>query len=213
MFNWPWRAPKLDVYSDSVSRDVLIQSGRVLFVDDEDVPLIEQLKHAGLSVDHDRTGSSFEAQVNNQTYDVAILDHTGVGSSYGPAQGLDLLKFIRRVSPRTRIIAYTSKTLGSEASDFFRIADTVLAKDSGRRESLERVEEQLKKAFDKQYLFDALMQKLAVASPSDRTRLKGVLEKSLYARDQSKFRAALKKCVGFAAEKGVDIVLNRIFIS
>jgi len=213
MFNWPWGTPKLGKYADSVSRDILIQSGRILFVDDEDVPLIEQLKHAGLSVDHDRTGTSFEAQVNNQTYDVAILDHTGVGSSYGPAQGLDLLKFIRRVSPRTRIVAYTSKALGSGASDFFRLADTVLAKDSGKRESLERVEEQLQKAFDKQHLFDALMQKLAIASPSERDRLKGILEKGLRARDQSKFREALKKGVGFAAEKGVDIVLSRIFVS
>lgn len=211
MFGFLRRSPKLDTYSTTVSRDVLIQTGRILFVDDEDIPLLGQLQHAGLSVDHDRTGSEFEAQVINQTYDVAILDHTGVGMAYGTEQGLDLLKYLRRVSPRTRIIAFTSKALGSQQSDFFRMADTVLPKDAGKRESLERVEEELQHAFDKRHLFDALMNKLSVASISERQKMQSLLEKSLSSNNQDKFRAGLKKVAGAAAEKGVDIVLNRLF--
>lgn len=212
MWGWLKRAPLLETYGAGAARDVLIQAGRIIFVDDEDVPLIEQLRHAGFAVDHDRTGSEFETQINNQTYDVALLDHTGVGMQYGSGQGLDLLRHVRRVSPRTRIIAYTSRALGSGESDFYRLADAVLAKDAGKRESLEVVEEQIRSAFNKQHLFDALMSKLAISSPSKRAELKAILEKSLFSNDQSKIRAALKRAAGFAAEKGVDIVLNRLFV-
>lgn len=212
MFSWLRKRPALDSYASSLQRDVLIQAGRILFVDDEEIPLIDQLIRSGFSVSHDKTGSDFEPQVVNQTYDVAILDHTGVGSKYGPNQGLDLLKFIRRVSPRTRVIAYTSRALKSGESDFYRLADRVLAKDAGMRESLECVEEQLQMAFSKQHLFDALMKKLEVSSGADRLKLKAVLEKSLQEKDQTKFRAALKKVAGTVAEKGVDIVLNKLFV-
>lgn len=212
MFGWFSQTPKLEAYNLGVSRDVLIQSSRVLFVDDEVVPLIEQLVHAGFAVDHDRTGQEFEHQLHGQTYDVAILDHSGVGQHLGKDQGLDLLRHMRRVSPRTRIIAYTSKALKSGESDFFRLADAVLAKDAGMRESLETVESQAQQAFAKQNLFDALMQKLSISSPEERGRLKKVIEKGLKEKDQSKVRTALKAVAGTAAEKGVDVVLSRIFL-
>lgn len=211
MLSWFRRAPLLETYDLSASREALIQSGRLLFVDDEQVPLIEQLKHAGFAVDHDRTGSEFEQQIDNQTYDVAILDYSGVGEHFGDGQGLDLLRHVRRVSPRTRIIAYTSKALKSDKSDFYRLADTVLAKDSGKRESLEVVEDQLRKAFGKQHLFDALIGKIAVTSPQKRQEIKEVLEKSLKSGDQSQIRKFLKKTAGAAAERGIDIVLSRLF--
>lgn len=213
MFNWFRGAPALGTYNVGLSRDVLIQSGRLLFVDDEDVPLIEQLQHAGLAVDHDRSGSEFEGQVISQTYDVVILDHSGVGSSYGADQGLDLLRFLRRVTPRSRIIAYTSKALKSGESDFFRLADAVLTKDAGMRESLEVVEEQLLKAFEKQHLFDALMTKISISSATERAKLQKVLEQSLQKNDQTKIKDALRRAAGAAAEKGVDIVIGRLFLS
>lgn len=213
MFGWLRKAPVLSTYDVGLSRDVLVHSGRILFVDDEVLPLVEQLRHVGLSVDHDRTGSDFETQVVGQTYDVVILDHTGVGLNYGADQGLDLLRFVRRVSPRSRIISFTSKALKSGESDFFRLSDAVLTKDAGMRESLEVVEEQLLKAFEKQHLFDALMAKVAVSSSADRDKLKLILEKSLQKNDQTKIKDALKRIAGSAAEKGVDVVISRIFLS
>src|SRR5690606_10365909 len=100
-------------------RDVLIQSGRIIFIDDELMPLIEELKMSGFAVNHDLTGHDFEQQVVGQVFDVAVIDYSGVGKKYGSKQGLDLMRFIRRVSPRTRMVAYTSKGLGSDKSDFY----------------------------------------------------------------------------------------------
>lgn len=212
MFNWFRKSPELSSYENGMSRDVLIQSARILFVDDETPLLIAHLTKAGFSVDHDKTGDECEAQIVGQSYDVAILDYSGVGTKYGEEQGLDLLKFIRRVSPRTRIISYTSKALKSGESDFYRLSDQVLAKDAGLRESLEYVEEQIRKAFSKQYLFDSLMKKLELSSGTERLKLKENLERALSKNDQSSFKAAIKKVVGVAADKGVDIILSKIFV-
>ena len=209
---WWFKDPALETYSSGLSRDVLIQSGRILFVDDEVMPLIEELRRTGFSVNHDTTGNEFEPQVSAQYFDVAILDYSGVGQKYGPKQGLDLLRHIRRVSPRTRIIAYTSRSLSSVESDFYRMADRVLAKDAGVAETLEVVEEQLQRAFSKQHLFDSLVKSLDVTSDAGRKVLKTALEKALKEKDQSPVKAAIKKVVGKAADKGMDVLLSRIFI-
>ncbi|HHA2425195.1 response regulator [Stenotrophomonas maltophilia] len=203
---------KIEAYDGSVSREVLVQSARLLFVDDEDIPLIDQLRSAGFAVDHDRTGSEFERQMSAQTYDVAILDYTGVGAGFGKDQGLDVLKYINRVSPRTRIIAYTSRAISSNESDFFRLADRVLQKDAGKRESLECVEEQIQRAYAKSHLFEAMMKKLEVDSGGDRDKLLKEVERALVKKDDSKLRSVMKSMVGVAAEKSVDILLNKLMM-
>ncbi|WP_043959593.1 hypothetical protein [Lysobacter sp. A03] len=213
MFRWFKRSADLSVYETGISRELLIQSARVIFIDDETPLLIEHLRKSGFSVDHDKTGDEYESHIVGQCYDVAILDYSGVGSKFGEEQGLDLLKFIKRVSPRTRIISYTSKALRSGESDFYRLSDRVLAKDAGLRESLEYVEEQIQKAHSKQHLFDALMQKVEVASGKEKAKLKFELERALQKKDQSSFRIAIKKVVGSVADKGLDIVLSKMFIS
>lgn len=212
MWAWLSRVPSLESYTNGVSRDILIQQGRILFVDDELIPLIEELKDAGFSVNHDRTGHDYEQLVVGQLFDVALIDYSGVGKKYGSKQGLDLMRFIRRVSPRTRIIAYTSKGLGSDKSDFYRLADTVLAKDSGVTEALECLEEQLQRAFSKQHLFDSLIKTLDVASNSDRAAIKKAVEQALKSKDQGMLKKRIKSVVGAIADKGVDVVLAKLFL-
>jgi len=212
MFSWLRGAPSLGSYENGINRDVLIQSGRILFADDELVPLVDELESAGFSVNHDKTGHDFESQVVGQFFDVAIIDYSGVGMKYGQKQGLDLMKYVRRVSPRTRIIAYTSQGLGSDKSDFYRLADAVLAKDAGVNEALEVVEGQLQKAFSKQHLFDALLKKLDISSEKDKELIKGAIEKALKNKDQGGLKSNVKKIVGAAADKGVDLILAKFFV-
>jgi len=212
MLRWFGRAPKLESYTNGLDRNVLIQAGRIIFVDDELIPLIEELKSSGFAVNHDVTGHDYEQLVVGQVFDVAVIDYSGVGKKYGPKQGLDLMRFIRRVSPRTRIVAYTSKGLGSDKSDFYRLADTVLAKDAGVTEALEVIEEQLQRAFSKQHLFDALVKKLDVSSIDDRAAIKKAVEKALKSKDQAGLKERVKSIIGIAVDKGVDLILAKFFV-
>lgn len=212
MFDFLRPTPKLESYGSTQSRERLIQTGRILFVDDEVIPLVKDLVDAGFAVNHDQTGHDFEQLLVNQFFDVAIVDYSGVGMKYGPKQGLDLMRFMRRVSPRTRVIAYTSQGLGSDKSDFFRMADVVLEKDAGVRESLECIELQLRTAFDKAHLFESLLKSLSVSSTEDRTKAKKAIEKALKYKDEGWLKTRLKTSLGVVIDKTVDAIFSRLFV-
>jgi len=208
--NW-FASPKLSSFESSSTRDRLVQSGRIVFIDDESPLLIDELKRSGFAIDHDKTGNDLR-NFDNQIYDVAIIDYHGVGDRIGPAQGLDLLKYIRRVSPRTRLIAYTSRSLNSAESEFFRLSHVVLPKDFGLGDSLALIEGELRKAFSKEYLFEALVSRLNVAPGAERDRMQKELIKALSSKDENRFKEFLVKTAGAAAEKGVTIILGRLFV-
>jgi hypothetical protein len=168
LFGWGQPAA-LSTFDAALPREELIQNGRLAFIDDEEPLLIEQIRRSQFSVDHDRTGAdlrNYEAQL----YDVAIVDYYGVGQHLGVGQGLDLLKHIRRVSPRTRLIAYTSRSLNASESEFFRLSHAVLPKDMGLGDSMSLIEDQLRKSLGKEHLFEAILLKLSIASPDERLR-------------------------------------------
>ena len=130
MLDWLkfWKKPSLASFDHSLTRERLIQSGRIVVIDDETPLLIDEMKKEGFAVDHDTAGQDLH-NLESQIYDVAIIDYHGVGQRLGTMQGLDLLKHIRRVSPRTRLVAYTSRSLSATESDFFRLSHEVLPKD------------------------------------------------------------------------------------
>lgn len=207
-----WRRPEISTYDANITRERLIQNGRLVVVDDESPLLIDELRKVGFSVDHDIEGNDVH-KIDAQLYDVAIIDFHGVGGRFGEAQGLDLLKHVRRVAPRTRIIAYTSRSLKAGESEFFRLSHVVLPKDLGLEESLSIIEDQLRLAFTKQHLFDALVTKLNVSDLQERERLRHGLLKALSRKDEKGFKAIVTSIAGQAAEKSVGFILDRLFAS
>ena len=207
-----WRQPAvLSTFDAALPREQLIQSGRIAFIDDEEPLLIEHIRKAQFSVDHDKTGMdlrNYEAQL----YDVAIVDYYGVGQHLGAGQGLDLLKHIKRVSPRTRLISYTSRSLNAAESEFFRLSHIVLPKDMGLGDSLILIEDQIRKALSKEHLFEAILTKLSIANADERMRMHNALAKALSSRDKENFKGYISKAVGVTAEKTVEILIGKIFI-
>jgi ActR/RegA family two-component response regulator len=204
------RKRELSSFDNAITRERLIQSARLIIVDDETPLLIEELRRAGFAVDHDTSGSDLK-NFDSQIYDVAIIDYHGVGQRLGTGQGLEILKHVRRVSPRTRLVAYTSRSLTAAESEFFRLSHAVLPKDLGLGDSLALVENEVRRAFAKQHLFDALVQRLSVHDQSQRERLEKALVKALTNRDESTFRNYIAKLVGQAAEKTVEIIVSKMF--
>lgn len=207
--SWFKRAP-LESFDQALSRERLIQASRILIIDDDEPLLVSELRVAGFSVDHDKTGEDTH-NLDQQLYDLVILDYHGVGKRLGQGQGLELLRHIRRVTPRTRVMAYTSRSLSSTESDFFRLSHSVLPKDLGLGESLSRIEDELRKAFSKAHLFEALISKLTISDPIRKDEICAALTKALSKNDEGKFKEFLKKTAGSAAEKAVDLILARLF--
>lgn len=207
-----WGSPvALSTFDAALPREELIQNGRIAIIDDEEPLLIEHIRKSQFSVDHDKTGDDLR-NYDAQLYDVAIVDYYGVGQSLGAGQGLDLLKHIRRVSPRTRLIAYTSRSLNSSESEFFRLSHAVLPKDMGLGDSMNLIEDQLRKALSKEHLFEAILTKLSITSGDERIKIHGALAKALSSRDKGKFKEYVSKAVGVTAEKSVELLIGKLFI-
>ena len=149
---------KIDELDLKSSREDLLRRSRVLIVDDERPDLIEDLTQGGFAVDYqaDITSGNM-ALVDKLKYDLIILDFKNVGVAFGPDEGLDLLRHIKRVNPSVIVFAYTSKSLAPEHADFFRSADGVLKKDAGIAESLEKIEDGLRRARSIQNLWTSLL--------------------------------------------------------
>jgi hypothetical protein len=123
------------------------------------------------------------------------------------------MKHIKRVSPRTRLVAYTSRSLNSAESEFFRLSHQVLPKDMGLGDSLNVIENELKKAFSKEYLFEALISKLNIMGSQEKEKIRGILANALSNNDETAFEEEIKKIAGASAEKAVEIIISRIFLS
>lgn len=209
IFGWG-STPDLSTFDEALPREELIQQGRIAFIDDEEPLLLDHIRKSQFSVDYDKDGAdlrNYEAQL----YDVAIVDYYGVGQHLGSGQGLDLLKHIRRVSPRTRLIAYTSRSLNASESEFFRLSHVVLPKDMGLGDSMAVIEDELRKALGKEHLFEAIVTKLSVANSDDREKMRTALANALAKRDKTKFKEYISRAVGVASEKTVEAVINKLF--
>ncbi len=202
--------PSLDSFDGPIPRERLIQTARIVMVDDEDSLLVDELKSAGFSIEHDRAGNDLRA-IDSQLYDLAILDYHGVGGRLGTAQGLDLLKHIRRVSPRTRVLAYTSRSLSATESEFFRLSHGVLPKDLGLVDSMAVIEGELQKAMGKEHLLDALLTKLNVSDPEKKRDARDALATALRGKNESQFKDYVTKLGGKIGEKAVDVIISKLF--
>ncbi len=209
-FNWGPPAA-LSSFDGALTREELIQNGRIAFIDDEEPLLIDHIRKSQFSVDHDRTGGelrNYEAQL----YDVAIIDYYGVGQQLGTGQGLDLLKHIRRVSPRTRLIAYTSRSLNASEAEFFQKSHIVLPKDMGLGDSMALIEDQLRKSLSKEHLFEAILLKLSIANSDDRRKMHKALARALSSGDKGTFKEYVSRVAGVVAEKTVETIINKLFL-
>lgn len=202
--------PDLSAFEHDLTREQLIQTGRIVFIDDEKPLLIDELKSAGFAVDHDDNGNNTN-KIDNQIYDVAILDYHGVGDRIGEEGGLSLLKHIRRVSPRTRVIAYTSRSLSASESEFFRNCHYVLPKDMGLGESLAVVEKELQKSLSKEHLFDSLVQTLGIIKEDEKLQLRKSLAASLVKGNEKQFMNDLLEKHGPTAIKTVAVLVKHFF--
>jgi CheY-like chemotaxis protein len=158
-----------------------------LIIDDEEPQLRQDLEGLGFAITWAKDiDQKLQQQIESGIFDLILLDFAGVGASMGPDQGLDILRHVKRVCPAVIVLAYTSKSLDSSKADFYIIADGVLPKDAGIKESLEKVEEALRKAMSPANLWKALLAKLDIRPGSNE-------EKQLERRVQASNGSAPKK--------------------
>ena len=172
----------------NLSREEILRRSRILIVDDEMPEIINDLKKARFSVDYEQDITKDNMNIVDQsTYDLVLLDFGNVGKSFGADEGLSLLKYIKRVNPAIVVLSYTSKALSTEHADFYRLSDGVLAKDAGIADSLERIEDGLKKAHSIENVWLGLITLAGITQGSDEDiRLQDMLVKGLNSKRKMK---------------------------
>ena len=181
-------------YKPDLTRDDLVRLSRILVIDDERPDLVDDLAREGYAVDHDAAGDD-TAKIEKGIYHLVILDYAGVGKRFGKNQGLDILKRMKEVNPAVYVLAYTSKSLSAEQSDFYRLTDGTLSKDAGVQESLEKVEQSLREALDLERLWRAAL--VAGRIPeAQKGHLTALLVRSIRKRDPGSILGGMAKVVG-----------------
>lgn len=73
------------------------------------------------------------------------------------------------------------------------------------------IESELRKAFSKEHLFEALVAKLNMTDGAERSRMQKELVRALERRDEGRFKKYLSQAVGQAAEKTVEMIVAKLF--
>ena len=208
----------IEGYNPHFSSYQLKIKSRIIVVDDERPELIDELSSEGYAVDYDETGELAVERAKNNLVSLIILDFKGVGRKYGDEDGLSLLKHLRMINPSIYILAYTSKPLISKQSDFFRITDGTLEKDAGLTESVEQVENALRKSFDLRRIFDAIIKLQDINGQEEINKLEKAFIESVHKKDKSEIYKVLSTVtqisvkelaegtIGKLVEYGLDLV-------
>jgi len=151
-------------------------------------------------------------KIESTLYDLIILDFGNVGKMFGQDEGLSLLKHIKRLNPSVFVLAYTSKFLGTEHADFYRLANGVLAKDAGISDSTAKIEEGLQSAMSPENLWSGLIAVTGV-TPGGKEDIEwqDLLIKGLRNKpDLDKLKSHITKLAGTGAKKIAPVLLEKL---
>lgn len=139
-----WPFPKrsgVKQMTEALPRSEILRRARIAILDDDTPEMLEDLRNTGLSIDHMKSTADVRfTQLQIAFYDLLLLDYGGIGTNIGKDEGLDVLRLLKRVNPSLRVLAFTGRTFDSSKADFFRLCHDVVKKDSGIRETLEKIE-------------------------------------------------------------------------
>lgn len=105
----------------------IVRRSRVLVIDDGDFPYLKLFKRDGYTLEQWTDVTDLTA-LENDKYDVILLDLRGVGAAESSKEGFGILEHIRKTAPAQIVVAYSNEDLSLEYQHFFRSADAVLHK-------------------------------------------------------------------------------------
>ncbi len=116
---------------------------RILFVDDEDLQIIGNLKAEGFDVEHWRDVESLEKLADGR-YHVVFLDVRGVGKKHG-GTGLDVLRYLAIHNPLVFTIVFSAKPFTPQEGELLRKhANRCMTKDCTFYDVVEAIEDHAK---------------------------------------------------------------------
>jgi DNA-binding NarL/FixJ family response regulator len=208
---WPFpRKLSIAAMSEALPRQEVLRRGRIAILDDEIPERLPDLSGHGLSVTHIQSTDDVQFQsLADGYYDLLLLDYGGIGPRFGKDEGLDVLKYLKRVNPALRILAFTARTFDASKADFFRLCDGIVKKDAGIRETLEQIETNLSDVLTPAYQFSALERATGLSDGSSAEVEKAI--SAAVARPGSKDSAVqvAKRLAKGGSEKVLEVLVGK----
>lgn len=207
-----WRKKEFSIreMKEALPRAEILRRGRIVLLDDEIPEMLTDLRDHGLSVSHLKSTSDSQFQALAEGfYDLLLLDYGGVGPRFGQDEGLDVLRYLKRVNPGLRILAFTARTFDASKADFFRLCDGVVKKDAGIRETLEQIEIHLAEVLTPAYQLNALCRVLGLTDEQAR-QIEKVLGKAVSGKqDREGVITVAKRFAKGGSEKVLEALVGK----
>ena len=162
----------------------------ILVVDDTEFVYKQLFERDGYTIHKWNDVEKLE-KIENNYYDVILLDIQGVGKEYSSEEGLGILRHIHEVSPTQIVIAYSNADFSLKYHEFFKTADATLAKSDEYYKFKRTVDKLLLKRFSIDFYIDRIV-KIAGPQTTDKSKLKELARDALFDCDRGKFEKFLK---------------------
>ena len=192
----------------ALPRAEILRRARIAVLDDEIPEMLQDLRDHGLAVTHLKSVADIQFQaLADGFYDLLLLDYGGIGARFGPDQGLDVLRYLKRVNPSLYILAFTARTFDASKADFFRLCDGVVKKDAGIRETLEQIEIHLAEVLTPAFQMQALSKALGLTSDQQEKLEKVVSEAVSGTESREEAISAAKRLAKAGSEKVLETLV------
>lgn len=126
--------------------DEIKKRARLLVIDDEDFVYKGLFENDGYVMDKWNDVEDL-SKLEQNYFDIILLDVQGVGSALSSQQGLGVLQHIRQTTPAQIVIAFSNADYSLKYQDFFRLADAALSKGADYVEFKRKVDDLLIQRF------------------------------------------------------------------
>lgn len=134
----------------------LRKRARILVIDDQDFIYKGLFERDGYTIEKWDDVQDLQ-KVEDNHYDIILLDLQGVGKTFSDEEGLGLLKYIKEKAPAQIIIAYSHAEWRLKYQDFFDLANHKLDKDDDYYRFKKIVDEYIIKRFSPDYYVDIIV--------------------------------------------------------
>lgn len=142
---------------------------KILVIDDNDFAYAPLFSRDGYTIEKWDDIESLEKLENNY-FDLILLDMQGVGQNESEEEGFGILKHIRAKSPAQIVIAFSNADWSLKYQGFFDLADRKLAKSQDYVEFKRTVDDLLIKRFNHNFYIEKI-EKIQNLSPSEKTKI------------------------------------------
>lgn len=171
---WPFRKTTTFI---APSFEEIKKRAKILVIDDSDFVYAPLFTRDGYTIEKWDDVENLEKLENNY-FDLILLDIQGVGQSESEEEGFGILKHIRAKSPAQIVIAFSNADWSLKYQDFFDLADRKLAKSQDYVEFKRIVDDLLIQRFNYKFYIEKI-EKIQNLSHTERTRITQAAQNSM----------------------------------